>query len=295
MTLTILLSMIAPLVAYPGVAYDNYNWGSIHDHFRIISERFDTIRTYQTYMYEYNAIDVAAQNNLKIYAGVWIRDGLDFNTDLQAAVDGTKRHPNTVRAIFIGNEGLMNGKSISDITSAIHQAREAFAAAGLGNIRNGTVQTDGAWLSNPTLADECDIVGVNIYPFFGESPQSASNPINDLSVRWDSIYATFGSKAMITESGWPFGGGDNGIHQSSYDNAQSYFNQFVEWSKTKGGESPIYFMFHDNPSKGGFEAQFGLAHEDGKWKYDFPPVSDHSTSASINAPKLRQHQRNRGN
>ncbi|KDO16852.1 hypothetical protein SPRG_17546, partial [Saprolegnia parasitica CBS 223.65] len=93
--------------------------------------------------------------------------------------------------------------------------------------------------------------------------------MRDTRARWEAIVAKFGSKAVITEVGWPFAGGSYGSHVASYDMAVSYFNAFRDWVRQgNGGPLPAYFMFHDNPSKGGFEAHFGLADGNANWKLE---------------------------
>nr|AIG55519.1 secreted protein [Thraustotheca clavata] len=259
-----------PLVSALGVCYDTYNPGNIDKHFQTIKSRFSSIRTYQTYLWNpsRNVIDAASDNGLTVYAGIWLRDGMDFNKEIQAVIDGAKRHPNVLQAVFVGNEDIDNNWAAWQVAQKVNDARGRLRAAGI-NVRVGSVQTDGAWLRNSDLANSCDIIGVNIYPFFGASPTSWTNPIQDLNDRWNAITNKFGGKAMITETGWPHGGGNFGNHISNSGNAIDYFNKVKDWASSHGGEMPMYFMFHDNWNKGGFEAQFGLANSNGDWKFDF--------------------------
>ncbi|OQS02446.1 hypothetical protein THRCLA_05180, partial [Thraustotheca clavata] len=257
-----LVAFVAQVTAM-GVCYDVYDFKNIDKHFKTLHERFSTVRTFQTYIWSdsRNVIDAASDNGLGVYAGVWIRDGMDFNKEIQAVIDGYKRHPNTVRAVFVGNEDLDNGWGQQQIADKVNEARRRLRAAGV-NVRVGSVQTDGGWLRAPGLADSCDIIGVNIYSFFGGTLQD----------RWGAMVKKFGNnKMMLTETGWPFGGGNYGGNSANYDNAVKYFYQVLDWIHAgNGGEEVMYFMFHDNLGKSpDYEKQFGLADSNGNWKFNF--------------------------
>ncbi|OQR87879.1 glycoside hydrolase [Achlya hypogyna] len=254
------------------VCYDTYQSNQIDAHFTKLATRFSGVRSFQTWIPNDNVIDAAARHNLLVYAGIWVR-GPDYNKDVQAAIDGAKRHPSNVKAVFVGNEDLSNGWSVGQLLGAIRDVRGRFQAAGLGYIKIGTVQIDGDLLAHPEVAAACDVVGVNIHPFFGGAPVSWTNPIMDVDARWNAIYAKFGNKAVITETGWPFAGGSFGQHIASYANAINYFNAFRNWANTKGGDLPVYFMYHDNQFKGGFEANFAVADANANWKFDFVPLT----------------------
>ncbi|EQC29341.1 hypothetical protein SDRG_13010 [Saprolegnia diclina VS20] len=254
-----------------GVCYDIYDANNIDKHFRTIKTRFSAVRTYQTSLWTpRNVIDAGADNGLAVYAGIWLRDGMDFNKELQAVIDGHYRHPGTLQAVFVGNEDLMNNWNQWAIRDKVNAARSRLRSAGI-NVPVGSVQTDGDWLKNRDLANACDIMGVNIYAFFGGSPVSWTNPIADLDARWKAMTQAFGgNKVMLTETGWPHGGGNNGNHVSNRGNAIDYFTKVQAWVNAgNGGAAPMYFMFHDNRRKYGFEGQFGLADADSNWKFDF--------------------------
>ncbi|OQR80966.1 glycoside hydrolase [Achlya hypogyna] len=248
-------------VAAMGVCYDTYDFKNIDRHFDIIHQRFQTVRTFQTYIYgSRNVIDAASDHGLGIYAGVWIR-GPDYYNDIQAIIDGYYRHPHALKAVFVGNEDLDNGWNVQQVIDKVNEVRNRLRAANI-QVRVGSVQTDGGWLNNPRLADACDIMGVNIYSFFGGA----------LEPRWNAMVSRFGgSKLMITETGWPFNGGNYGGNVASYWNAVNHFNQVASWySAGNGGEDVMYFMYHDNSGKWPeYEKHFGLADNNGNWKFDF--------------------------
>ncbi|CAK4084190.1 unnamed protein product [Aphanomyces euteiches] len=251
------------------VCYDSYQDSLIDQHFKTIRQRFTGVRTFQTRGTK-NAIDAAAQAGLKIYAGVWIRtDEASITADMQAVVDGVKRNAWAVKGVLIGNEDIFNKIDQNTVLSRVNQMKKLLKDAGYSSIPVGSVQTDGDWLSATTLAAGCDIIGVNIHPFFSSWPDSTWNPIGDLDNRWKAIYAKYGSKAVVTETGWPSAGSQYNGHWPSMDTTKSFFSQFQTWARNNGGDMPTFFMFHDNTNKSpDYEVSYGLAWSNGYWKFD---------------------------
>nr|AIG56230.1 secreted protein [Achlya hypogyna] len=179
-----------------------------------------------------------------------------------------QRHPGTVSIVFVGNEELSNGWNADQLLAQINAVKSQLKAAGI-NVPVGTVQIDGDWLNNKGLAAACDVVGVNIHPFYGTSPASKSNPIEDLKTRWAAMVSVFGAKTQLVETGWPHQGNAENGHVPSDSTAASFFGQVQSWvASGNGGTQPTYFMFHDNPNKGVNtpEGSFGLADANGNWK-----------------------------
>ncbi|KAG9402978.1 hypothetical protein AC1031_006517 [Aphanomyces cochlioides] len=233
------------------VCYDSYQDSPIDQHFKTIRQRSTGVRTFQTRGTK-NAIDAAAQAGLKIYAGVWIRtDEASIKADMQAVVDGVKRNAWAVKGVLVGNEDILNKIDQKTVLSRLDRP------------------TDGDWLSATTLAAGCDIIGVNIHSFLSSWPDSTWNPIGDLDIRWKAIYAKYGSKAVVTETGWPSAGSQYNGHWPSMDMTKSYFSQFQTWARNNGGDMPAFFMFHDNTNKSpDYEVSYGLAWSNGYWKFD---------------------------
>ncbi|RHY76498.1 hypothetical protein DYB30_013369, partial [Aphanomyces astaci] len=254
-----------------GVCYDSYDAANMEKHFGLIKQKFNGVRTYQTKLGNKNMAAAAGEAGLKIAAGAWLRNGNDWKGDVQAAIDAHKKYSN-VLAIYVGNEDLMHHISARQIIDNIATAKGMVQSAGV-NIQVGTVQTDGDFLANPELVNACDTIGVNIYPFFGASEDSWKTPVKDLTARWNAITNKYGNKnPRLTETGWPSGGGNNGAHVSSYENAKSYFESYSNWARSSGGDASFYFMFHDNPGKGGFESQFGISDSNGVFKFNVAPA-----------------------
>ncbi|KAG9401205.1 hypothetical protein AC1031_009961 [Aphanomyces cochlioides] len=271
---------LAESTASLGVNYDSYDSGNVAKHFAIIKQRFGAVRTFTTNMNGKNAIDEAANAGLSIAAGLWI--GNNFEADVTAAIEGAKRHPDTVQVIYCGSEDLLRNMSPTDLIQKIKDVKSRVAAAGL-KTPVGTVQMDGDLLLHPDVVGACDKVGVNIHPFFGGSQVSAMDPIQDLDARWKAIVDKYGDKVQLTETGWPTDGDAYTTHNANLSMSEKYFTDFAKWAPTSGGNTAFYFMFHDNRGKSGYEAYFGLANPDGSWKFgDNAPTT--TPAATTSAP-----------
>ncbi|ETV69763.1 hypothetical protein H257_14600 [Aphanomyces astaci] len=280
--LVVLSSVLSVDAAAGGVCFDVADVGNIDNHFRQIKTKFSAVRVYETQMGNTNAIAAAAKAGLQIAAGVWIRSGdAKIQADIDAVAAGIKAYPGTVVAVYVGNEDLANGVSEQTVINKVNQAKASLSALG---VPIGSVQVDGDFLSAGRLADACDVVGVNIYPYFGSSPDSILKPINDLNARWKQVTAKFGGKAKLTETGWPTSGTYNG-HVGSYDNAKAYWQSYSDWSYGNGGGVPFYFQHKDMPNKSPeFEANFGLIDSYGNWKFDVAPATPPPTARPTSPP-----------
>ncbi|CAK4664522.1 unnamed protein product [Aphanomyces euteiches] len=240
------------------VCYDSYQDSQINQHFKTIRQLFSGVRTFQTHGSR-NAIDSAADAGLKIYAGVWIRtDENSINADMQAVVDGVKRNPKIVKGVYVGNEELANGIDQQTVINRVKQMKQKLSDAGYGWIPVGSVQVDGDWFGAPDLAAACDIIGANIHPELDDES------LGELDTRWKALYNKFGSKVVLTETGWPTSGGDYGGHKPGMSMTKSFYSQFQNWARNNGGDMPSFFIFNDNPNKSpDYQASFGLAWSNG--------------------------------
>ncbi|CAK4120947.1 unnamed protein product [Aphanomyces euteiches] len=257
-----------------GIGYHAADPGQIEDDFRAIAQHFGGVRTFLTHVGPVNTIDVAAKVGIKIAVGVPLEPKQLFDSNVEAAIDGAKSHPDTLDAVYVGNEELLGGMPEAQLVHAIRQAKQRLVDAGLTNVSVGTVQTDGSFLEHPQVADACDVMGVNIHPFFSEGPPAAN-----FRARWQVIKSKFSSKARLTETGWPSAGGRSPTGQTAdLAVATAFFKDFQAWHDQEKTELPYWFMFQDVPSKGGYETYFGLSTVDGKWKVNLTAAS-HGPSA----------------
>lgn len=258
---------------------------AIKNDFALMSKYFKHVRTFYSSFYNIPVAPLAAEYSVKLYLGVYMTDESWYQSQVDAAVEAVKKHPDTVLAILIGNENLIpNGPYSADaIIRRITQLRDNIKQSTNRNVAIGTVQRITEWLSpqlnqeTSKLAAACDIIGVNIYPFFGQ--YDYNNPIQPLQRQWDAMISRYGAaKVRLTETGFPSAGGQSpsGV-QASLQTEISYFNAVANW-KPQGRGPAFWFAFHDrrpddNSVPGEFEKHFGLFTSDNKNKANnFPPT-----------------------
>ncbi|GAB9471318.1 hypothetical protein Gpo141_00008535 [Globisporangium polare] len=260
------------------------------------STSFAAVRTYHAQFYGQNVIDAVVANGLQVAIGIQMVgvNGSAYeylDDDIAAAISAAKNHPESVLAIYAGNENLINGDfgstSADDIISVINQVKSALKGTKGANVPVGTVQRLEEWLNAADVsrvAAASDVVGVNIYPFFTKGGES--DMIGSLDAQWTTMTTKYGaSKARLTETGWPSQGSvsDTG-NTPSLVNAQKYYAAFTQWAANRGtSTSPFYFMMYDllkAHATSDYEQHFGVSTAGGALKFDLGSSSSSQSRAS---------------
>lgn len=257
---------------------------AIDKDFSQISKYFKHVRTFYSTFYDIPVAPFAAKYGVKLYLGVYMTNENWYQNQVDAAVDAIKKYPGAVLAVLVGNENLIpNGPFSADaIITRINQLRDTIKKATNQNVPVGTVQRITEWL-NPRisqettrLANSCDIIGVNIYPFFGV--YDYKNPIQPLEQQWNAMITRYGTaKVRLTESGFPSAGGRSPSGVLADLNTEiAYYNALANW-QPQGQGPAFWFAFYDRRADddsvtGAFEKNFGLFTSNGMPKApNFPP------------------------
>ena len=167
--------------------------------------------------------------------------------------------------LAIGNEVLLRGDLTEDeLLQYIETAKQAVPGVPVGYV-------DAYFLfeNYPRVADACDVLLINCYPFWESCPaEYAPAYMKEMYRRAQAVAK--GKKVVISETGWPNIGTPYGAAVPGHENAIDYFIGTYRWAEEEGIEI-FYFSAFDESWKVGDEgdvgAYWGLWDQHGHLKY----------------------------
>lgn len=238
--------------------------GQISERLNIITPNINWVRSFSCTEGNEKIPAISKANGLSTMVGVWLDSDLINNEkELTNAICAAKE--GHVDILAVGNEVLLRGDLSEDqLLDYIHRAKEA-----LPNIEVGYVDAYFEFEDYPRIADACDVILANCYPFWEGCPADYSLLyMKDMYSR--ALKAGKGKRVIITETGWPNVGTAERGAEPSYENALKYFINTYLWAEEENIEI-FYFSSFDETWKvadeGDVGAYWGLWDKDGKMKY----------------------------
>ncbi|KAF1319793.1 Glycoside hydrolase family 17-like protein, partial [Globisporangium splendens] len=258
-------------VAANGVCYDPSHVGVgtknadsvAADIATIKSKGFTYVRTYISKFGNTLLAKQLAESGLQVTVGVPYGQG-DYADQLEAAVSAASN--GNVVYVMIGNENLANMGSVpADFIQEIKKVK-----ARIPNVKVGTVQRNTEFLNKigglSDLVAACDVIGVNIHPFFTPG-QTGANAMELTKKHWDQIKSTVGDKLFLGETGWPSSGSIYG-NSGSVDSASAYYSAYKSWSAGLPADKKYYFQLFDQPYRSeAYEQTYGILTSGGQDKF----------------------------
>ena len=207
---------------------------------------------------------IAKESGLKTLVGVWLDADKEQNEiELANAIEIAKAGHADI--LGVGNEVLLRGDLTEDeILDYMARAKE-----GAQGIPVGYVDAYFEFNDHPRIADACDVILANCYPFWEGCPaEHALLYMKEMYRR--AQHAGNGKKVIISETGWPnIGTAERGAVPSEL-NAIKYFIDTYRWAEEEGIEIFWFSSFDEAwkvDAEGDVGAYWGLWDKDGNPKY----------------------------
>jgi exo-beta-1,3-glucanase (GH17 family) len=237
-----------------------------------IRDRLGIIQPYAHWIRSFSCIEgnqetprIAREMGLKTMVGVGLSDDRDAN-ELEFAGGIEAARGGHADILAIGNEIMLRGDLTDDeLIEYIQRAKDA-----VPGVPVSTVDAYFLFEEHPRVAEACDILLVNCYPFWESCPAGhALRYMKEMYRR--AVRVAGGRRVVISETGWPTQGSAFGAAEPSFENALEYFINTYHWAEQDGVEI-FYFSAFDEAWKVGDEgdvgAFWGLWDADGNLKYE---------------------------
>lgn len=292
---SVLLATVAALSAVyvdaNGVCYDPDHTTSksastvAEDMALIKSKGFDAVRTYISYFGSTEMGPIITAAGLTAALGVPYPNS-DYSSQATAAISAA--NSGGVAYIFVGNENLAGASSVP---SAMIDLISSIKSQVPDSVKVGTVQRNTEVINYSSisgwsdLVSACDVLGVNVHPFF-TGGTSADDAMALVQTQWNTMYSNFGSKLLLTETGWPTGGSYSG-NSGSVSGLETFYSDYQSWMSSQS--QSFFFQMYDTPSKSeDYEKVFGLLTYDSQDKFTLassPTSSPSTTSPATTTPE----------
>ncbi|KAL2071910.1 hypothetical protein VTL71DRAFT_13145 [Oculimacula yallundae] len=296
---TSLLALAATLSTVSAAAYKGFNYGAtksdgntprVQSDFQALFQTaknlvgasgFTSARLYTTIQQgtasdPTSAIPAAIAEDTTLLLTLWA-SGTQFPNELIALKAAMAQYgtafTSRIAGIAIGSEDLYRnsptgiaaqeniGANPDTLVNYIQQVRSAIAGTALSAAPVGHVDTWTAWVngSNKAVADACDWIGVDAYPYFQDTQVNGIE--NGAALFQEALDATadaVGSKPLwITETGWPASGKTRNLAVANTNNAQKYWQQVG--CPRFGVVNTWWFTLEDTDNNASPNPSFGIA------------------------------------
>ena len=214
------------------------------------------IRTYSAREGDNDIPRAAEQFGLRVIAGAWIDGNADANRAELEAVLKQARSP-AVTHVIIGNETqLRKDLSTGRLALLLEEAR------GRTDKPVSAAEPWGTWMKYPELAQHVDFIAAHVLPYWENV--AIEDAVDYVFLRIAQLKARFPDKPVIlTETGWPSGGGNRGKSVASPENQARFMKELTTRAKAEGDRNQTegldYFIIEafDQPWKAVKEGQVG--------------------------------------
>ncbi|KAK9363511.1 glycoside hydrolase superfamily [Lipomyces starkeyi] len=246
-----------------GIVYSPYNAdGTCKSASQVASdiaefESYSLIRLYGVDCAQVENVWAAISSSQKLFIGVYDVTQLDSAISTISSAAGTYGW-DQVYTVAIGNELVNSGTyAAAEVVGFVNTGRSLLRAAGYeGPVV--TVDTFVAVIANPSLCAASDYAAVNCHAFFDGGVVAAdSGPFVQTQIGRVSAVCP-GQDVLITESGWPKQGQNNGVAVPSVPNQHAALASLLEYVADQLIEFTAFNDYWKSPGEFGVEQYWGI-------------------------------------
>lgn len=234
---------------------------------RLLASRTNCVRTYSVSQGMDALPRIAKRLGMNVLLGIWIgRDRQLNEKEISLGIATARAHPQTVRAVMVGNEVLLRGEQPE---SALAEYMSRVRAEVPQPVSYADVWE--FWLRHARLAEAASFVTVHILPYWEDNPV----PVEDAVTHVLSIHAKLKAnfprhEVLIGETGWPSVGRNRQGAVPSRENAARFVRAIVSAAEQQGIRYNVVEAF-DQPWKrqleGAVGGYWGIYASDGSPKF----------------------------
>jgi exo-beta-1,3-glucanase (GH17 family) len=279
----------------PGAATDITEQQILEDLKVIAGAGFRQIRTYGLDKGLSRIVPLAQQYfpEIRFFIGVYVcgltRDDPGNQSSTRAQLDEALRLANAYRnvaGVVVGNECLAGEPeacpqpvSVDQLIADLDYVRKGLSPEARRSVRITSAMSMVAAVKayatqGRRIAPHCDVIMVNIHPFFASVPvEEAVHSNLDASYRrLVELYAPAAKPIVVGETGWPSAGAANGRAVPGLESQRRFIQDVVRYARTHALGVFLFEMF-DEPWKmeaGAVGPHWGLFDRDGRAKFPLP-------------------------
>ncbi|HET7211135.1 MAG TPA: beta-1,6-glucan synthase [Methyloceanibacter sp.] len=227
--------------------------GQIEGDLRRLAAMTPCVRTYSARGPQGRIARLAEEAGLEVLQGIWLgRNRADNRREIEAALKIARRHPDTVKALIVGNETLLRGELPQERVRAYLD--EVKRRSGLPVTYADVWEF---WLKAPELAEAADFVTIHILPYWEDDPVSEEEAVAHVREVRERVAAAFpGKEIVIGEVGWPSRGRMRESALPSHANQARFVSGVVQLAQDNGWKLNVVEAF-DQPWKRLMEGTVG--------------------------------------
>ena len=236
-----------------------------------IRERLNVVRPHVQWIRTFSCTEgheqipaIAKAADLKTIVGIWLDDDI-ANNEAEVAGAIALAESGSADVLAVGNEVLLRGDlDEADLLGYINRVKQA-----VPGIPVGYVDAYFMFVDHPRIAEACDVILANCYPFWEGCPaEHALLYMKEMYRRVERV--ADGRKIIVSETGWPNRGTATGGAIPSDRNAMKFFIDTRKWAEEDKIDVIYFSAFDENwkvSREGDVGAFWGLWDRDGKPKY----------------------------